>query len=520
MFGGTSQSCCGNRLYACLTAISSTGTYAQISSNYIQSPGADGIDALTTHASIKNNTILSPTSYGIRIINSTYSTVSENFIKSSGQCSIFIDNSASCLVSGNYCLSSTTQSYRAVSADNCSFVSNYSASSTGSSFYTSSCEDLLISDNFVQYAGSYAFQIDAANHAVLTDNLIHFSAASAIAYNLTGIGGKISGNTIYNTTGSAISILNSCSHVEVSDNSIITCSAFGILTTGANEVLSIVNNFIYDCQIGIELYCDNSMVSGNFIENTTQNGIHIVSGARFLSVCNNLIRLTGWTCIFVEGGGPYTINSNFIQCTTAGITILGPGGASTLNVTVSANFIYSGSGHAISVSAASSFISITSNLLVDQGTWGIYCLGDYASIVGNTINNPGTIAIDSAGDFAVISSNNIKNSGHRSIVSGGHNANISANMIVDSAEDGISIEGDYCNCSGNSAISCVHSGIECISDFNIIDANICEGNTTYGIDVTAAADRIIITSNLCLNNGTANMRNLGTTTTVANNIVA
>jgi hypothetical protein len=93
-------------------------------------------------------------------------------------------------------------------------------------------------------------------------------------------------------------------------------------------------------------------------------------------------------------------------------------------------------------------------------------------------------------------------------------------MIVDSAEDGISIEGDYCNCSGNSAISCVHSGIECISDFNIIDANICEGNTTYGIDVTAAADRIIITSNLCLNNGTANMRNLGTTTTVANNIVA
>lgn len=307
-----------------------------------------------------------------------------------------------------------------------------------------------------------------APDCVVDGNVIHSVTVYGIETDPTANFCVITNNRIVSSAGS-VGIHHCGQGGVIEDNYISGCSGHGIqivsVGAGQGDEMSVCGNKIFTCNVGIYADSDDglSKVDGNLIDTTTLAGIQITGiGAHNWSVNNNLIKGAGTIGILFDNGGKFsTINGNVIE-------------------TPGSHGIHLHSGEA----------------------------DFHASIVGNTIHSAGGsgIFLDREGqatgnrnDHCIITGNSVNNSSGDGILCETLRGVISNNRCDDGTGDGI----------------CVRCG-----DQSIVEGNGCDNNGASGIDVENTADRIVVTSNICLNNAVNQIVNNGTNTVAANNIVA
>lgn len=324
-------------------------------------------------------------------------------------------------------------------------------------------EYITINGNKVGDAGADGIWVEA-NYCSIEGNLISNSGSRGI--NSVGNYCTINNNSIH-TTGN-VGILGLGYTLKINGNELRSISGWGIYLQsaggGSDGISTIQNNTIEGASIGIYSNVNDAgcRIEGNMINTTTTLGIQLNGiGADDWSINGNSIFNAGTTGIIIDEGGQHS--------------------------------------------------TVNNNLIKSPGTYGIrYSVGfqdTHSVIEGNTINGAGSVGIfldregQAAGDrndHMIVIGNNVHNSTGDGILCETLRCIISSNRCDDGGADGI----------------CVRNG-----DQSVVIGNGCDNNTTNGIDIEATADRIIITNNVCLNNGANQILNNGTNTVSANNIV-
>lgn len=148
--------------------------------------------------------------------------------------------------------------------------------------------------------------------------------------------------------------------------------------------------------------------------------------------------------------------------------------------------------------------SIVDNNCCANGSDGILLYKISTSIVSRNIclnNTESGIELSSVSHCSVVSNVVDGNSGHNIYAHGssGYDYNIiSDNQVLNSGDSGIYIDCDY----------------------NILNGNICKGNTDHGIEIIVGATKNIVVANVCLSNSGGNLDDAGTSTELGHNITA
>ncbi len=322
-------------------------------------------------------------------------------------------------------------------------------------------------NNTINSTGDMSIRIDAPNCTV-ANNTIKDSGADGIRTALSYLNSVITGNRITNPAETGIRYIGADSNI--SNNNISTPGSHGIFIddtgVGQGDDIIISNNYI-ETPTGSGIYVESSTggvkIDDNLIKTPSVNGITIDStGAHQLSVNGNTILTPGALGIILDAGGETSIISNNVIRTPVGIGIHLSSGESDLHATINGNTIKSG------------------------GAAGIF------------LDREGEVTGDE-NDYCIVSDNNIH----------------------DSTGDGIECETRRCIIANNRCDDGSANGITIRNgDETIVEGNGCNNNSANGIEIENTADRIIITSNICLNNTTNEILNNGTNTVAANNIVA
>jgi len=151
---------------------------------------------------------------------------------------------------------------------------------------------------------------------------------------------------------------------------------------------------------------------------------------------------------------------------------------------------------------------------------GVQIEGDHFIVTDNVFINIETAALQLKGDYNIAANNKFKNCSDTPCceVSGDYN-NLNNNNFKD-CKDSITISGNGNICTSNIVNDDTAKGLQVSGDQNIISCNRVEGSTGNNIEITAAGDKNVVTSNITLNSGGANFTNTGTNTSLGNNIIA
>ncbi len=185
--------------------------------------------------------------------------------------------------------------------------------------------------------------------------------------------GDLSNLTVHNAGASRVSIIGNL--IDGADNN---CIEVGPL---AAEVVIANNIIVNPTEQGIRVQGPLATIIGNYIEDTTENGIVLTSTANHATVMGNVIGNTTARGIFINAADDVTVIGNVIQT---------PG-------TVG-----------IELAAASDDIVITGNIVEGAGTWGIKVNGatsDRTIIQGNALRNNSSGAVSNAGTASIIRDN-------------------------------------------------------------------------------------------------------------------
>lgn len=370
----------------------------------------------------------------------------------------------------------------------------------------------IVNNNVLESApADYGIRLNG-DQCVANGNLVEDADTSGIG--LDGTGNHIcNGNNIRSPGSAGIDCL--APECSVSGNRVEDAGTYGIDTdTTANKCIMTGNVISTVGSVGIRHQGEGGVIGENNIESASGHGIQIVSAGAGqgdeVLVRGNRIITANVGIYFDSNAGAGKIDGNLVQNTTlAGIQITAVGAH---NFSVNGNTVVSPGTTAIHIDNGGRYSTISNNVIKTPTNHGIF-LGSgigglHCSVVGNTIETAGMsgIFLDREGQVA----------GDRN-----DRCIISNNNVYDSVGDGILCETERCIISGNRCDFGSSDGI-CVrnGDQTIVDSNGCNGNNANGISIEATADRIIITSNIALNNGANQILNNGTNTVQANNIVA
>jgi len=339
--------------------------------------------------------------------------------------------------------------------------------------------------------------------------------AAGYGINLDGTGGHICSNNMIKSSGAA-GIYVDAPNCIISGNIIDASDAEGIRTTNvADECIIKGNRIAGTTEVGIRYLGTRSMIIDNHITDVLgAYGIQLEqTGAGDGDECvirGNTIETAPIGIYADSDNGGCKIDENLISdTTTLGIQINATGAH---HWSINNNHVIDAGTIAILLDAGCRLSTISNNVIFNPGSHGIHLhtgLADlHCSIMGNTIDTAGAtgILLDAEGqaagdrnDHCIVSNNNIRGSGGRGISCNSLRSIIGGNRVDDGGDVGIYVAA---------------------GDQTIVSGNGCDNNTTNGIEIVNTADRIIITSNICLNNGANQILNNGTNTVAANNIVA
>ncbi len=230
------------------------------------------------------------------------------------------------------------------------------------------------------------------------------------------------------------------------------------------------------------------------------NGIYINGGASnyitetIIKNCN--IKNCYWTNIYLEYTENCIIENNLCVSTRVTHSIFTDN--YNLYIKISGNILDSGT-NGLTMWSNTQYSTIDENIIRNMALYGMELWPvNYSSITGNITEANGDTQIRLICWGVSVTGNIAKDGGGKGFeLSSGNESTITGNVSLNNTTDGFNI-----NSNNNT----------------IISSNISKDNGGTGIILDAYTDRNIVTSNLVLNNTTAQITDNGTNTLIANNI--
>jgi parallel beta-helix repeat protein len=284
---------------------------------------------------------------------------------------------------------------------------------------------------------------------------------------------------------------------SISSSIVISKENVKLFGAGANSVIQWASNIPCITSTYSSLVIDGIRLNGPGSSNTSANGIDIsLSGNCTINKCNISNCRYG---IYIHGNSPGNyITNNFVGHCYYSIYF-----NEVVKSIINSNQLYVGT-RGVFLTNGSSTNLISSNCINGFSESGAYLNGVWDCIISNNI---------------------IFNSIMGGIIAdgGGNGNSLIGNIISEIMDYGIVIYYcEYFTISGNSIYGTnANSGILIEhGNYNIISSNISFFNNTYGIEIDANSDRVIVVGNMLRNNGLAGLLNNGTNTEVAHNITS
>lgn len=363
--------------------------------------------------------------------------------------------------------------------------------------------DITVSGN-ICYNNAAGYGIDVHSHTDLS---------KPRCYNIVISGNTLIGDSIYvgatgaasapmsrprdvvvtgNTVNDGYIYTDRSYHVSILSNVVVNSTDAGIISGTTSNFAVIDGNSVYNsASYGISVKSKNTVVSNNVVEDATTRGIRVREGsASKISVIGNIVKNSG--------GIETSLNDVIIQNNIIVGGILYVNGGDMVLVSgnnVNASYVY--------VTASSTNVQITDNMVKNPTGDGIIVLSDYAVITNNRvydINVGGVHGMSIQGDYILAEGNIIDDT------SNGH---------------GIDIVGIYANIHGNVISNIAGSGKDCINvnagaNYTQIQDNYLEDGV-YGVDIAAGAFNTTIKNNLFYSQSTSPINDGGTNTKTREN---
>lgn len=229
-------------------------------------------------------------------------------------------------------------------------------------------------------------------------------------------------------------------------------------------------------------YMENSLIIDNIAVSTTVTHSFYLQRTNQVRISGNVIDTGGNGMTFTNN----TLNSIIIGNIISNTTAYGMGETALVNCVVSNNMVTNAGTNGFEIGVGNT--TMTGNMATDCGDAGFYIYG--------------------TGEFTLSSNVAESNTEHGfEIAGGGDNSTIIGNVAKNndvgntSSFDGIFLTAGLDNCS--------------------FTGNNCMGNDRYGINVSdATCDKNVLVANVCLNNTTGAINDVGTGTEAAHNIIA
>lgn len=296
-------------------------------------------------------------------------------------------------------------------------------------------QDVRIIGNFVKDTVSNGIDCNTVTgyRMIVAHNTIVDAADDGIAFDLV-VGGSIIGNTIYDTTGSAVDsgiLAFNSEYTEIADNMIWNVGGQGIIfsdssnpahwgncvgnfiySPGANGIyvfasdrVNVSSNYIYDATVStmaaIRVFqAEQTNVVGNFIYNAFV-GIQSSGSAHRGNIVGNWVDTCSFYGIYLASGDDWNIQSNYVyNITTEGIYLTGAD-----DCLVEGNYLHTCGSNAIQIDSDSAgckigrnfFNTITLAPVRDDSTTTIYGLSkpfQFTEAIVGTISTTSPTGVD------------------------------------------------------------------------------------------------------------------------------
>ncbi|GAI23728.1 unnamed protein product, partial [marine sediment metagenome] len=289
---------------------------------------------------------------------------------------------------------------------------------------------------------------------------------------------------------------------NINDSIVIANNNISIIGCGPSTIIQTATNItMIDASGSDNILTEKIQIIGAGVLANLNYGIYIYNSDNsivrncWISGCGNfVIRVSSSDDVLVEGNNIKNNWSSGIVWTNA-----------SLRGIVINNLCSSNANQGIDLSSGCDYSIITGNQCnLSSNSEGVALTeSDFCIITNNECNNNLTHGINLTNCDKCDVEGNICDDNNR--------GNISYNGInIDYTSDGNTIVGNICTTSraNGSGIS-----IDNDSNENIISSNECSGNGTWGIKiVNANCDKNLVTGNICLNNTTGAIQDLGTNT--------
>ncbi len=199
-----------------------------------------------------------------------------------------------------------------IGVDNKILGGEYSECSQGSGIQGSG-NNLFIDGSILKNCNGSSIAVHGKNVKVTNNTIIGGGSdgTSGITLGHTGnpcYDSVISGNTIFNKTGTRGIGINAASYNNVISDNIIEnitgISSIGISVAGGSNNNTIKGNRVKTCAIGISPSQKGCIIEGNLVENCTSSGISMFSGENNI-IIGNISRNNGLYGIYLDANSKY-----------------------------------------------------------------------------------------------------------------------------------------------------------------------------------------------------------------------
>lgn len=262
------------------------------------------------------------TKYGYLISQSNDSTVTANLAFNDTEIGFLVTNNSNFILLENNTQNNSGTGYSSQTAFNTTFAYNVAFNNSLNGILASSSKNTMVVNNTVIYSSGYGIQSVSSENTTLKNNTVEFantggvylqnSNRDTVQYNkitnVTSSGMLISasnftvfsGNTLWNTSGTAGIQSSNALNATISNNTITMSRGSGGATYLGGENITISNNTIFNTSVhGIVFFGKNIVVKYNLITNITHSGIGAIPANNSL-IYGNTIEHAGGYGIAIE----------------------------------------------------------------------------------------------------------------------------------------------------------------------------------------------------------------------------
>jgi uncharacterized repeat protein (TIGR01451 family) len=444
--------------------INNGGESSNIVGNIVSHSGSYGIYNTGYYGNIEGNDLQYGKSYGIYIGKGPYTYVDNNIIKDHSYSGVYIYT------------------------NNVKVRNNYIENTTQGIYIGAGVFGSIIDNNtIVKTRNDGIYSPATAQKSIITNNTIMDSDNDGME--ISGAGAVISNNTIIGSRNSGI-YLNSAG-AQVTNNRLINnvgkynVDSAGIFIASYSADTLIQGNYINNTGFhGIShISGTGTTISGNTIENSLKCGIYAYESTG--SIINNNLSNNGDSGLDVQGHNKYIANNFIFNNAKDGIWI----SANNLNI-VNNTIINNINGINASISGYGNNLVINSNNISNNKNYGVLLVaGSDAKLVNNFINE-NKIGVQNQLGSTNISNNEINLNELDGIINYGNSVVAYRNNITNNKRNGISSYGNSLLITESNVLDNIEKGIALSGNSNKVINSKISGNN-IGIEITGSNNAVI-----------------------------